>query len=205
MKISSLSILLPVLLASCSVLKPVQDTSINHLLESAVPERSVTGASPAIAVSRPSLPSYLDRQQLVSRTTTGELNMNSYHLWAEPLDASISRVTAANLSRLTNSLNIQPVENFVTLDYQSLLEIRVSRFEPDASGQVVLACTWKLQPVAGRVAATRSFSTSVPVSGPPVTTGPQTERIKAMNEALARLARDIARSLRGAAAPMAEG
>ena len=201
MKLSLPSILLPLIFASCSVLKPVEDTSISHLLDAAVPERNVTGATPAIAVSRPSLPSYLDRQQLVSRTNTGELNMNSYHLWAEPLDSGISRVTAANLSRLTNSLNIQPVENFVTLDYQSLLEIRVSRFEPDAGGQVVLACTWKLQPVAGRVAATRSFTTSVPVPGPPVTAGPQTGRINAMNEALVRLARDIARSLGGAVVP----
>ena len=203
MKKISLCILLPALFASCSVLKPVKDTSISHLLDPAVPERTVTGASPAIAVSRPSLPSYLDRQQLVSRTTTGELNMNAYHLWAEPLDAGISRVTAANLSRLTNSLNVQPVENFVTLDYQSLLEIRVSRFEPDASGQIVLACTWKLQPVAGRVAAIRSFNTSVPVSGPPVAAGPQTGRINAMNEALARLAREIARAPTGSPAPPA--
>ena len=194
MKTSLLAALLPVL-PSCSVLKPVEDTSINHLLDPAVPERSLTGSSPAIAVSRPSLPSYLDRQQLVSRTTTGELQMNSYHLWAEPLDASLSRVTAANLARLTNSLNIQPVENFVTLDYQSLLEIRVSRFETDATGEVVLDCTWKLQPVVGRVAATHSFSTRVTPAGPLVTTGPQTGRIKAMNEALARLARDIAGAL----------
>ncbi len=195
MKTFLLAALLTVLLASCSVLKPVEDTSINHLLDPAVPERSLTGSSPAIAVSRPSLPSYLDRQQLVSRTGTGELQMNSYHLWAEPLDASISRVTAANLARLTNSLNIQPVENFVTLDYQSLLEIRVSRFEPDAKGEIVLDCTWKLQPVVGRVAPTRAFSTRVTPAGPSVTTGPQTDRINAMNEALARLARDIARAL----------
>ncbi len=195
MKITLLALLLPVLLASCSVLKPVEDSSVNHLLDPAIPERSLTGSSPAIAVSRPSLPSYLDRQQLVSRTGTGELQMNSYHLWAEPLDASISRVIAVNLSRLTNSLNIQPVENFVTLDYQSLLEIRVSRFEPDPNGVVVLDCTWKLQPVAAPVAATRSFSTRVTPAGPPVPTGPQTDRINAMNEALVRLARAIAGAL----------
>ena len=88
--------------------------------------------------------------------------------------------------------------NEVTLspgNYQSLLEIRVSRFEPDATGEVVLDCTWKLQPVVGRVAPTRAFSTRVTPAGPSVITGPQTYRINAMNEALARLARDIARSL----------
>ncbi|MEO5712780.1 MAG: PqiC family protein [Luteolibacter sp.] len=185
---------IPFLLASCGVLQPVKDTSVNHLLDPAVPARSISGASPAIAITRPSLPSYLDRQQLVSRSGNGQLQMNSYHLWAEPLDAAISRVTAVNLGRLTNSLNIQPVENFVTLDYQTLLEIRVSRFEPEASNNVVLECTWKLQPVAGRVANTRPFSTSVAIV-PPDTATDLSGRVVAMNEALARLAREIARSL----------
>ncbi len=189
-----LSLTITLLLAACGVLQPVKDSSVNHLLDPAVPARSISGASPAIAITRPSLPSYLDRQQLVSRSGNGQLQMNSYHLWAEPLDAAISRVTGVNLGRLTNSLNIQPVENFVTLDYQTLLEIRVSRFEPDASNTLVLECTWKLQPVAGRVADTRPFSTSVAII-PPDTTVDLSGRVVAMNEALARLAREIARAL----------
>lgn len=194
MKTLLIALTVPLLLVSCGVLQPVKDTSVNHLLDPAVPNRTISGASPAVALTRPSLPSYLDRQQLVSRSGNGQLQMNSYHLWAEPLDAAISRVTAVNLGRLTNSLNIQPVENFVTLDYQTLLEIRVSRFEPDASNRVVLECTWKLQPVAGRVANTRPFTTSVPIM-PPDSATDLSGRVVAMNEALARLAREIARSL----------
>ena len=194
MKTLLLALTVPLLLASCGALTPVKDTSVNHLLDPAISNRNITGASPAIAITRPSLPSYLDRQQLVSRSGNGQLQMNSYHLWAEPLDAAISRVTAVNLSRLTNSLNIQPVENFITLDYQSLLEIRVSRFEPDASGQLVLECTWKLQPVAGHLTNSRSFVTAVPIV-PADTATDLSGRVSAMNEALARLAREIARSL----------
>jgi uncharacterized lipoprotein YmbA len=192
MKTSIFSLAAPLLLAACG-LTPVKDISVNHLLDPIIPERQITGASPAIAISRPALPSYLDRQQLVSRSGSGQLEMNSYHLWAEPLDAAISRVTAVNLGRLMNSLNIQPVESFVTLDYQTLLEIRVSRFEPDSSGNLVFECTWKLQPVSGRVANTRPFRTSVPIS--PVDSAKDLSgRVAAMNEALARLAREIARS-----------
>ena len=184
---------LPFLLGSCTVLQPVEDKSVNYLLDSAVPERSITGASPAVAIASPSLPGYLDRQQLVSRSAGGELMMNPNHLWGEPLDSGIARVTAANLGRLKNSLNIQPVKSFVTLDYQSLLELRITRFEPDASGNVVLECTWKLQPVNGPVATTRAFTTRVPLAADPL--GSQTGRVQAMNEALARLARQIAKSL----------
>ena len=182
------------LLGSCGTLAPVKDTSVYHLLDPVVAERRITGASPAVAISRPSLPSYLDRQQLVSRGVSGQLEMNNYHLWAEPLDAAISRVTALNLGRLKNSLNIQPVEGFVTLDYQTLLEIRVSRFEPDSPDNLVLECTWKLQPVTGRVANTRSFRTTVTMS-PPDSPKNLAGRIAAMDEALARLAREIAPTL----------
>jgi len=193
MKIISLFPVL--LLAACGVLKPVEDSTVSHVLDAAVPERAVTGSSPAIAIARPSLPGYLDRQQLVSRSANGRIMMNSNHLWAEPLDAGISRVTAMNLGRLTNSLNIQPVETFVTMDYDLLLEIRVSRFEPDAGGDLVLECTWKLQPVSGRVTNPRPFRTTVPHGGDPTASNPQAAQITAMNEALARLAREIARAL----------
>jgi uncharacterized lipoprotein YmbA len=181
------------LLTACGVMKPVKDTSVNHLLDPLVPQRSITGATPAIAITRPALPSYLDRQQLVSRSGNGQMMMNSSHIWAEPLDSAISRVTALNLSRLCNSLNIQPVENFVTMDYQSVLEIRVTRFELDASNQLVLECTWKLQPVAGHLAVPHTFTTTMAVS--PVDPG-MTGRIAAMNEALEQLARAIARSVK---------
>ena len=193
MKTLLLALTAPLLLVACG-LAPVKDNSSNHLLDPVIPERRITGASPAIAICRPALPNYLDRQQLVSRSGGGQLQMNSYHLWAEPLDAAMSRVTAINLGRLKNSLNIQPVESFVTLDYQTLLEIRVSRFEPDSPGNLVLECTWKLQPVSGRVADTRPFLTHVPIS-PADTPQNLSGRTAAMNEALARLAREIARAL----------
>ena len=189
------ALLLIPLLAACGVLKPVKDVSVNYLLDPVVAERSITGSSPAIAIARPKLPGYLDRQQLVSRSSGGEIQMNGFQLWAEPLDKGISRVTAINLGRLTNSVNIQPVESFVTMDYDSLLEIRISRFEPGTDGHVVLECTWKLQPVSGRTANPRSFRTVIQSTAPLPATGPQNDRIAAMNEALARLAREIAAAL----------
>jgi len=198
MKTHLSALLLPLLIGACGVLKPIENAPVNHLLEPLVPERSVSGSSPAVAIARPALPGYLDRSELVIRTGEGTLKMNPYELWAEPLDSAISRVTALNLGRLTQSLNIQPVESFITLDYEWLLEIRITRFEPDGSGRVTLECTWKLQPTANKnVASTHSFSTSVPMPTPASATSPgdQSGQTAAMNEALARLAREIARSL----------
>jgi hypothetical protein len=193
MKPSVLCLIL--LLSACGALEPVKDASVNHVLDATIAGRPVAGAGPAIAIARPSLPGYLDRQQLVSRGADGRIVMNAYQLWAEPLDTGISRVMALNLGRLADSLNIQPVEAFVTLEYDRLLEIRFARFEPDAAGELVLECTWKLQPVDGRVVSPRPFRTVIRIAGPEDPMGPQASRIAAMNEALARLAREIAPSL----------
>ena len=189
--------LLPLILivVSCGVLEPVKDGSDNHVLDPVVPERSISGGSPAVAVARPSLPGYLDRQQLVTRTADGRILMNRNHLWAEPLDTGISRVVAANLARIENSLNIQPVESFVTLEYDQLLEIRITRFEPDESGAIVLDCAWKLQPVRGPAASPRTFRTTTQAGPDFSPSGPQQARIVAMNEALARLSREISLAL----------
>lgn len=186
-----------IFLTACSVLKPVEDRSLSHVLEAAAPQRSITDNSPAIAIARPSLPGYLDRQQLVTRDHKGNLVLNSNQTWAESLDEGIARVTAENLARIRNSMNIQPVQAFITIDYTHLLEMRIARFDADAiTRTIILECTWKLQPVSGRITPTRSFRTEVPISDDQFSANaPQQARVAAMNQALAELAALIAKQL----------
>ena len=171
------------------MLQPVKDTATQHVLEPLVPDRTLTAARPAVAVNRPSLPGYLDSQQLVTRAN-GKLMMSNRDLWGEPLDTGISRVMASNLSRLTGSMNIQPVESFTTLDYTTLLELKVAQFEPDAANQMVLQGTWKLQPVTGKETSAHFFRLLVPV---PPSPAELSARVTAMNQALEQLARQIVR------------
>lgn len=183
---------LPLIFTGCgalTVLKPVKDVSVHHLLDSTLPQKTLTSATPAVAIGRPSLPGYLDRQQLISRSGDGTVQMNSLHLWTEPLDTGIARVVAENLSRLTGSLNIRPVDQFTTLDYTTLVELRVRQFEPDATGTLQFECTWKLQPVNGTGGDTKFFKTSIPPGALPDVD--YSRRLAAMNEALTQLARNI--------------
>lgn len=191
MNLRFLPLILPLILTGCSALKPVKDLAVQHLLDPLVPDRTLTAAVPAIAINRPSLPVYLDRQQLVTRSG-GELMLSKLDLWAEPLDVAITRVTASNLSRLTGSLNIQPVESFTTLDYTTLLELKIARFEPDEANQMILQGTWKLQPVTGQESKTHFFRLLSPIGSTPSL---MTARVTAMNHALEELARQIASQL----------
>ena len=177
-------------LCGCSTFQPVKDTAVHHLLTPLVPDQPLSAAMPAIAVSRPALPDYLDRQQLVTRHD-GVLQISNVDLWAEPLDSGISRVLAGNLSRLTRSMNIQPVERFTTLDYTELLEVQITQFEPDATNTMLLKGTWRLQPVSGRESPNHFFHITLPM---PSGTSVMKDRVTAMNEALQQLASDIAKA-----------
>lgn len=104
----------------------------------------------------------------------------------------IARVVSTNLRRLTGSRAILPIDDFIALDYSHLVELRITQFDPDATGNLILRCSWKAQPVKGGDVKSQSFSTAIPIS---VTTPSMTSRITAMNEALEQLARVIAKSL----------
>lgn len=178
--------------SSCGTFKPVKDNASRHLLDPAIEYRPGTRSSPAVAVARPFLPVYLDRQQLVSRDAAGSVQIEDNRLWSEPLSHGVSRAVAANLARLTGSTAVMPVDDFLALEYAHLVEMRISQFEPDLQGNLVLECVWKLQPVRGGDTDFRSFRTEVPISlTVPLVNG----RVTAMNEALARLSREIARRL----------
>lgn len=189
MNMRHLTCILLLTFTGCSVLQPVKDTAIQHVLDPLVPDRNLTATRPAIAIGRPALPGYLDCQQLVTRAN-GQLKVSQHDIWGEPLDTGISRVIASNLSRLTGSINIQPVESYTTLDYTTLLELKIAQFEPDTANQMVLQGTWKLQPVTGKETSAHYFSLNVPVPADPSAIS---ARVTAMNQALELLARQIVR------------
>lgn len=191
-----LTFLLPIFFTACTILQPISDDPVRHLLESTVSARTPTGARPSIAIARPSLPPYLERVELVTRTGDGRLKIHEKDLWSEPLDAGISRVIADNLRKITGSTNIQPSTNFITQDYSALIEIRFERLDPTPDGSLLLECTWKLQPIAGGDASPKAFRTLVPIA--PASEGSSNKmsgRIVAINQALEQLSRRIARSL----------
>lgn len=188
--------LLPLCLSACTILKPVADDPVRHLLEARISDSTPTSAHPAIAVARPSLPPYLERVELVTRSGDGRLEIHENDLWSEPLDAAITRVVADNLRRLTRSTNVQPSTNFIARDYDALLEIRIERFDPLPNGTLALECTWKLQPIVGGDASPKAFRTIVPIQATAASaTNKMSGRIIAMNEALAQLSRRISKSL----------
>ncbi len=99
---------------------------------------------PVVGVGPITFPRYLDRPQIVSRTSEHELIVADAHRWAEPLRDTFSRVLAENLALTipTHQVALFPWKRASRIDYQ--VTIKVSRLDSEPNGDVVFIAYWQV-------------------------------------------------------------
>jgi len=139
------------------------------------------------------VPGYLDRVQIVTRGANDDVEISTYHRWAEPLESGIAQVLADNLAAQIGSERIAvfPWRGAAArvLDYQ--VAVAVLRFEGTLGRQVTLDARWRLVGRDGKELVLRRATITEPISGEgyqPI--------VVAMNRALAALSREIAAEIR---------
>ena len=142
----------------------------------------------SVGVQVVTLPEYLDRAEIVTYTSTNELNANRDDRWAERLPTNVTRVLAENLSTLLASdrVHVMPSRNGDRPDYE--VSVEFDRFERSASGQSVLDAQWIIHDGASRKALVREHTrlvNRVRDNGYPAL-------VAAMNDNLAVLSHEIA-------------
>ena len=127
------------LLAGCSSSQPTQFYTLSALVSDSRPDERSTIR---LGVGPIALPAYLDRPQVVTRSGNSRMTVADFHQWAEPLETSFQRVLKENLSsRLgTDDVVMLPSRRGLPLDHQ--VEIDVTRFDADQTGEVVLDARW---------------------------------------------------------------
>lgn len=185
----SVLIISGLLLAACGTTPEVR-----YYLIPARPGVAEPGALPAgkvVGFGPMSLPEYLDRPQMVTRTSASRLQYLDEQRWAEPLAENITRVLREDLAgRLdVDQVLAYPWPRSRVVDFQVTLDI--TRFDADSTGTVSLEGHWSLLKQGGNASiAGRHITLSVPAQG----TSPDAVAV-AHGEALARLAGDIAAEL----------
>ncbi|WP_052065911.1 PqiC family protein [Thalassospira australica] len=151
-----------------------------------------TSAQPVVGVGPVSIPSYLDRSTIVTRSSANRPVVNSGHRWAEPLGENINRVLMDNLDQtgIASRLEVFPWTSRDQVDWQIVLDI--DRFERQADGKVILTARWKLVSFeSGKIAKAAKYSkVSTPVDGTIENT------VVAMSTLLADLTSEIAIQVR---------
>ena len=109
-----------------------------------VAERPASPASNAagagiVGVLPVSLPGFLERPQLVSWSAPGEVRIDEFLRWAEPLDASVQRVLADDLETLLPSQRVirSPWARSTSVPCRVLTEL--ARFGLQPGGEVALS------------------------------------------------------------------
>ncbi|SPF46347.1 conserved exported hypothetical protein [Syntrophobacter sp. SbD1] len=123
-----------------------------------------TDQGPAIGVGPVKIPDYLNRPQIVTRTTRDNIQIAEFDRWAEPLEKNLTRVLADNLSTLVPSENVCafPWRKCMPVQYQVTMEI--IHLEKAPNEKILLDASWSVLGNDGeKLIATKRSKLIVPV------------------------------------------
>jgi uncharacterized protein len=152
-----------------------------------------SGEGLTIGVGPVTLPRYLDRPQIVTRTGAYELKLAEFDRWAEALDANFARVLADNLalSMPASRVAVSPWPRATAVDYQVIVD--VTHFLSQEGGESLLIADWILFKGEGQQVLMRGRSRlSASVGGQDYTA-----IVAAMSQTVASLSREIATAIKG--------
>jgi uncharacterized protein len=97
------------------------------------------GGPQTLEVHTPTIGSYLDRDYIVRNDNNYRLKLDDDAAWGEPLAQMIGRTVAADLRQRLPDTNVFSQGDAVATDAQGFVDMDISRFAQDASGQAELS------------------------------------------------------------------
>ncbi len=144
----------------------------------------------SIAVGPVTVPSYLDRMQIVTNRTPYRLDLAEFDTWAEPLDENVTRVLVENLSRLLGTDRVLAFEERRSAPIDFEIAVDIERM--GSSGKSAdLVARWTLSRTSERQhLLTRRSRLQTPLAD-----GEFDTLVKALSQNVADLSREIARAI----------
>lgn len=122
-----------------------QKTDFYQLEENSKSSLVGVGKGYVIGVGPIHIPEYINRPQIVTRSTQYRLNVSEFNRWIEPITDSVSRLMVINLSNNLNSNRIYWVprhEKQYPIDLRVAIDI--GRFDGRLGEEVILESRWTL-------------------------------------------------------------
>lgn len=178
-----------IILSGCASTGPARFYTLNSISSADIQEKiSLADKSIAIGIGPVEIPDYLDRPQIVTRTSRNELKLSDFNRWAGSLKGDISRVLAKNLSALLslNNVYVYPWKSYIPVNYQIIVDI--TGFDGTPGGDVFFKANWSILGENGKKALlsdSSSYSEQINGQG-------YNALVAAESRILERLCRDIA-------------
>jgi len=144
-----------------------------------------------IGIGPVNLPDYLDRPQIVVRTSPHELRLAEFDKWAGALKYAVPRVIAENLSTLLASdrVFVFPWRSALSIRYQVVIDI--IRFDTQLGAHADLEAQWTIFENEGRTPVVTRRS----ILRKSTTASDYAALVVAESEALSELSGEIAKAL----------
>ena len=117
---------------------------LSSVIDPIAVEKSIPGISNdiTISISPVSLPKYLKKSQIVTRTGSNELHLAEYDRWAGKIEEDIGRVIAENLSHILSTDKVLPYPSIDVMSTDYKIKMDISRFDGRLGGDIELIVRW---------------------------------------------------------------
>jgi uncharacterized lipoprotein YmbA len=177
----------------CASSPPTRFYTLSSLQEGGSERReSTSDQGLVIGVGPIKFPAYLDRTEIVTRSSSNKITLSDFDVWAGSLEEDFSRALAENLSVLLSTENVilYPRLHPGFTKYQ--IAVDVIRFDGPLGGDVSLIARWAIFEGKERKLLLARKSTIVEPSG----AKGHEAMVAADSRALEKLSREIAETIR---------
>jgi uncharacterized lipoprotein YmbA len=189
------------LLVSClgkGTQKPTEFYLLQPLNPSIEEQGAATGEGIVLAIGPVRARDYLNRPQIVTRTSTNEIKIHDFHYWGEPLSTNFTAILAQNLSVFlsTDRIIIFPYRSKQELPLEYQVAVDVIRFDGEPGVEAKLLAQYyilEFKENEKKQIVTRQASFSKPLADKSFET-----LVAAMSELVADLSREIAEEIKAA-------
>jgi uncharacterized lipoprotein YmbA len=183
-------------LAGCVSLKRTEDARFFVLQSLVEPPAAAQEPVALVGIETVRLPGHLERPQLVTWTAPGELQVDEFLRWAEPLEDGITRTLAENLAALLPDHQVVRRPWAGDVETRCRVAVALRQFGLQRDGVVRLNGQFRLLPSRGDLARLmRPVILERPVS-PVAPDAPPDPGVDAMNALVEQLARQVADAIR---------
>lgn len=166
-----------------------------YLLSSVPGEAAEQGATQrgplVLAVGPVSIPSYVDRPQIVTRDGPNAAAISDFDQWAGSLQDMTSRVLAEDLASRLPGDRVLPFPGAGDVSFDYRVAVNVSRFDVDPQGAAAITSSWQIfAPGGGKALLAGETNARSAGAG-----SSYDERVAALSRAIGVLSDDVARAL----------
>lgn len=102
------------------------------------PMQHSTGKALVVGIAPVRMPAYLERDQIVTRTSNHEVKVSDFESWAEPLESSVTRTIAVSLDHEPGIKGTVLLPTIAEIKLDRIVLVEVVRFDGILGGSVRL-------------------------------------------------------------------